>query len=315
VKKVITVILIVLVIALAATGLYIYVLLEKINKVSLPQESMEGQGVYEETEIELPAEDRKHSSIITVAEQNMSDIENILVFGLDRRNPDEASRSDTIMIASIDRKNSKVKITSLMRDMYVPIPGRSSNRINAAYAFGGPALAIKAVNADFSLNIKEYITVDFFGFQKIIDSLGGVDINVKENEISYCGVSKPGLQTLDGEHALAYARIRKTGNADYERTERQRRVLNEIYKKIKAKGVFTISSTVNTLLPYVETNMSYQRIISLTITALKLDVENIDQYRLPVDGYFKSQYINGMAVLVPNLEENKKLLHKFIYEK
>jgi LCP family protein required for cell wall assembly len=200
-----------------------------------------------------------------------------------------------------------------MRDMYVSIPGKSQNRINAAYAFGGPVLAIKTINTNFSMDIREYITVDFTGFEKIIDTIGGIQMDVKEDEVPYCNVLSTGMQTMNGEQALAYARIRHTGRSDYERTERQRRVLNEIYKKIKARGVLALPGTVSKLLPYAETSLSNEEILKLALQAADLNVESIDQFRLPVDGYFSSQSIDGRSVLVPNIEENKNKLHEFIY--
>lgn len=243
------------------------------------------------------------------------DIVNIAFFGLDRRNPDEASRSDTIMIVSINRKSQQVKVTSLMRDMYVPIPGRPNNRINAAYAFGGAALAIKTINSNFGLDVRDYVMVDFFGLQDIINKIGGVEIDVKENEVKLTNVSSAGLQNLNGEQALAYARIRRVGNSDFERTERQRRVLNEVFKKIKVQGIAKLPGVISTLLPYVETNLSNEEINELAFDALKFNTESIEQFRLPVNGTFKNQYIRGMAVLVADIEENKARLKEFIYGK
>jgi polyisoprenyl-teichoic acid--peptidoglycan teichoic acid transferase len=245
--------------------------------------------------------------------EKKEDIVNIAFFGLDRRNPDEASRSDSIMIVSINRKAQRVKVTSLMRDMYVPIPGKTDNRINAAYAFGGAALAIKTINSNFGLNVRDYVMVDFFGLQDIIDKVGGVEIDVKAYETEWCFVNKPGLQNLNGKQALAYSRIRYVGNGDYERTERQRKVLNVLFKEIKAQGVTKLPGVINTLLPYVETNLSDDEISELAMDAFKFHTENIEQFRLPVDGTFKNQKIRGMAVLVPDIEENKVRLNNFIY--
>jgi LCP family protein required for cell wall assembly len=249
-----------------------------------------------------------------VQKKDLNDnIINIALFGLDRRQPYGYSRTDSIIIASIDQNNQEVKITSLMRDMYLPIPEKKSNRINAAYAIGGPLLAVKTINYNFGLDIREYVTIDFFGFEKVVDKLGGVEINVKEEEVKMCGVSGPGPQILNGEQALAYARIRYVGNADFERTERQRRVLNEVYKKIKEHGVLKLTGVVTLLLPYVETSLSDTEIFDLGAKAIKFNTNTLEQFRLPVDNTFKSQKIRGMAVLVPDIEENKKRLHEFIY--
>ena len=281
---------------------------------------------------ELPKNDADLGITQPVAEEQKPDILNIAFFGLDARNPDYASRSDTIMVVSIDRKSQKVKVTSLMRDMYIPIPGKGDNRINAAYAFGGPALAVKTINSSFGLDIRNFATVNFFGLEKLIDKVGGIEIDVKKNEVPYinAGVSEvtrlekdnkftfvkqPGIQTLNGRQAVAYARIRYTGNSDYERTERQRRVVDQLFKKIKAQGPLKLPGIIDSLLPYVETSLSNGEILSLAQEAIKFNTDGIEQFRLPVDGLFKSQSIRGMSVLVPDIEANKEKLHEFIYGK
>lgn len=261
-------------------------------------------------------------------ESKETGITNILFFGLDARDPDVASRSDSIMVVSIDKKNQKVKVSSLMRDMYVPIPGKGSNKINAAYAFGGAALAVKTINTDFNLDISDYATVDFFGLEKLIDRVGGVQINVSDAEAKVLndylvelnklnGNTVPnvkgGLQTLDGRQAVAYCRIRYVGHADYQRTERQRTVLNELFKKIKAQGVVKLPGTVNTILPYVTTSLSKTDILGLAMEAMGFNTSDIEQYRLPVDGHYQSGKRDGMDVLLPNMQENTDLLHQFIY--
>ena len=262
-------------------------------------------------------------------ESGPKEITNIALFGLDRRG-DETSRTDTIMIVSVDRYNKKIKLTSLMRDMYVDIPGRGGDRINHAYAYGGPEVAINTINKNFDMDIKYYATVDFKGVQMIINKIGGVNINVKEGEIKYLNsnlhelngideenikgeIAGSGIWNLSGKQALAYMRIRYYGDADYERTQRQRTVLTELLDRVKISGIFKYPELVSAVLPYVETNISKVDILTLGLTALGFR-NNIEQYRLPVDNMFSSQSIRGMSVLVPDMEANKKQLHKFIYE-
>lgn len=297
-KKIWVIILIILLVVVFSTSYYFYSSFNKINRTKLPAKN-EDIGISQET----------------IQENTGTDVLNIAFFGLDARNPDLASRSDSIMIVSIDRKNQKVKVTSLMRDMYVPIPGKEDNRINAAYVFGGPVLALKTINSNFSLDIKNFVTVNFFGLADLINKVGGVQINIKPEEVSQAQVKNPGLQTLNGEQAVAYSRIRHVGNNDYERTERQRRVLNELFKTIKSQGILNLPGTINTLLPYVETNLSNGEILKIASEAIKFNVDNIVEYRLPVDETFKSQKIRSMAVLVPDISKNKELLHNFIYGK
>ena len=292
-------------------GIYFYTnsMLNKIKKVQIPKNN-------------------EDLGISSKSYESNEKVINIVFFGLDRRNPDQSSRSDSIMVVSIDNVNKKVKVTSLMRDMYVPIPEKGSNRINAAYAFGGPLLSIKTINSDFNLDIKNYVAVDFFGLEKLIDKVGGVEINVSAAEAKVLnnylselnklnGDKTPdvtaGQQILNGRQAVAYSRIRYVGNADYERTERQRRVLNELFKKLKAQGTVKLPGTISQMLPYVETSLTNSEIMDYALDCMKFNANSIVQYRLPVDGCFKSQTIRGMDVLVPDMEKNKSLLHEFIY--
>jgi len=296
---------------IAGGSIYVYSILNRIKHVPLvaptspPEPGASGQPTPrpltpEELGITEDSPDEKETEII-----------NILLFGLDRRSEEETSRSDTIMIATIDKKNKTLKLTSLMRDMYVPIPGKADNRINAAYAFGGAALAIQTINTNFHLDITRYVTVDFFGLEKIIDRLGGVTINITPAEAEILGVSS-GLQTLNGEQAVRYSRIRKIGN-DYERTKRQRSVISEIFKKAREINIIQYPDLIATFFPYIETNMSKLEIMSLAIqiSSCKGDIQ---EYRLPVDGTFQSRRIQGKAVLVPDIEKNTQLLKQFIYE-
>ena len=287
---------------------YVYILLDDINYKAMP-ESDEELGITPEP---TPAQVTGDSNTVTAVPPKVT---NIVLFGLDRRNPDDVSRSDTIMIASLDGKNGMIKVTSLMRDMYVPIPGHQSDRINAAYSYGGASLAVKTINSNFRLDIRDYVDVDFMGLEKIVDKIGGLEINVKDYEISQIeGVSQPGLQVLNGGQVVDYSRIRYVGDADFERTQRQRYVLDTLYKKIKAQGIAKLPGTVSELLPYVETSLSKTDIMKLVMEVAQYNAEGIEQLRLPAEGHFKSKKIKGMYVLVPDIEANKKLLHQFIYE-
>ena len=308
---VVSVIIGVVLVVAAAGGIYTFCLLNKVKKQELPKTN-------EELGIVEKPEEKKDDSIV-----------NIALFGLDRRDPDQASRSDSIMVLTIDNKHKKIKLASLMRDMYVNIPEKGENRINAAYAFGGPGLAVKTINSNFDLDIKNYASIDFFGLEKLIDKVGGVNINVSDAEAKVLnqylkelnklnGDTVPdvsgGEQVLNGRQAVAYSRIRYVGNADYERTERQRRVLGEVFKKASKVNPVSLPGIISTALPYVETSLSNGDILDLSMKAMKFGQDELLEYRLPVDGTFKGQKIRGMSVLVPDIEENTKLLHKFIYE-
>jgi LCP family protein required for cell wall assembly len=294
-----------------AFGAYGFNLLDKIDNTKITQS---------DEELGISEENAKSDKVI-----------NIALFGLDRRETSGNTRSDTIMIASLDKEFNKIKLTSIMRDSYVEIPGRGMDKINHAYAFGGPELAIKTINQNFDMNIRDFVTVDFYGLEEIIDAMGGVEIEVKSNEVkdinknmdqvdkltntSSPKVQNAGLQTLTGRQAVAYSRIRKVGNGDYERTERQRKVLEQVLSKGMNAGVTKYPKLLNTMLPYVETSLSKANILSLGTSTLSSGIRKIDQYRIPVDGYVKGQMIKGVSYVVPNtLEDNVELLDKFIYE-
>ncbi|MBK5240614.1 MAG: LCP family protein [Clostridium sp.] len=257
-------------------------------------------------------------------------ITNIAFFGLDRSNKNDASRSDSIMIISIDEKHKKIKMSSIMRDTYVKINNHGYTKINHAYAYGGPQLAIRTLNENFNLNIRDYVAVDFINLEKIIDALGGVTIQVNKDEISFLNsymigvafsekkpvpkVTEPGEQNLNGLQAVAYSRIRYTAGGDYRRTERQRTVLSSMFTKIQSLGIRKLPSIVSEFLPYTETSMSSIDIMKLGSKVFTSNIKTLDQERFPVDGYCTGKIINKVWYLVADMKATVDQLHKFIYE-
>ena len=264
------------------------------------------------------------------ADQYGDDVINIAFFGLDRRKKDEPSRSDAIMIISLDKKHKKVKVSSIMRDSYVDIDGHGKTKLNHAYAYGGPELAIKTINSTFKLNIRNFVAVDFYELEKIIDTVGGVEIPVRSDEIKYINiymqetakiqgksvqeVQKPGLQNLNGMQAVAYARIRYTSGGDYERTERQRIVLTAIMNKVKKLGPTEFPKVVSALLPNVESSFSSTEIMKMGTSAFALGIDNIEQQRFPLDDYCQGKIIDGVYYLLFNEEKTINQIHKYIFE-
>lgn len=270
-------------------------LLDKMNQVEIPKTN-EDLGIKEDI--------REEKNII-----------NIALLGIDRRNPNERGRSDSIMIATLDKTHKKIKLTSLMRDTYVDIPGRGKDKLNHAYSYGGPELIIKTINQNFDMNIREFAAVDFQGFIEIIDILDGVEINIKPNEVSHVPGSKSGTQILNGEQALAYSRIRKTGNGDYERTERQRRILEKVINKGLSAGIGQYPKLLNSILPFVDTSLSNAEALALGTSTITNGIKDIDQFRVPVDKHLKHQTINKVFYIIPQtMEDNIDILHKFIYD-
>ncbi len=321
--RILTIIMSLVLLAFAGIFVYVYTLLSTINETQLivyeDDENNEQTSDYENIGLDRPIrtmhptkEDLEISD--EAPEEKETGIANILLLGLDRRSKNEPARSDSIIIATVDKKKKNVKLISLMRDMYMPIPGKMDNRINAAYAFGGPALAIKAINQNFNMNIEHYISVDFWGFEELIDILGGVEIDVSSAEKSVIGVASTGRQLLDGGQTLIYARIRNIGNSDFERTERQCTVLNQIYHRVTHISVFKIPELLPVVLPYVETNLNRGELLHLAKDILSFGRGDIHAYRIPIDGSYANRTIRGMAVLVPDMDVNKESLHAFIYE-
>ena len=257
-------------------------------------------------------------------------IVNIAFFGLDRRDKKEAGRSDSMMVLSIDEKNKKIKMSSVMRDTYVKIKDHGETKINHAYSYGGPQLAIRTLNENFNLDIKNYVAVDFFDLEKLIDSIGGVNVEVNQDEIKlindYMGevariekksitpITKPGSQTLSGLQAVAYSRIRYTAGGDFRRTERQRLVLTGMLTKVQSLGVTEFPSVVSKLLPFTETSMNSMDIMKLGTKLITSNTTTLEQERFPVDGYCNGKTMSGVWYLVADMKATVEQLHKFIYE-
>ncbi|MBQ3420064.1 MAG: LCP family protein, partial [Romboutsia sp.] len=161
-----------------------------------------------------------------------SKVTNILLVGVDGNNMEKGNRSDAMMIVTIDEKNNDIRLTSLARDTYVDIEGYSTEKLTHAYAYEGASLLIETIKNNFGIDIDKYVTVSFESFEKIIDILDGVEIDVSEKEVSLInGVKNSGTQTLNGSQALAYSRIRYL-DSDYERDNRQRNVIEALYSKL-----------------------------------------------------------------------------------
>lgn len=269
---------------------------------------------------------------------------NVALFGVDRHEESDVhSRSDSILILSLDSRHKKIKLTSLMRDLWVHIPGYKDNRINAAIALGGESLAIKTIEQNFGIKIDRFCTVDFEGFKDIIDIIGGLDLEITAKEAHHInrllieldsafvqGGIKPfkspllkevdGMHHLNGAQSLQYARSRKVSTAeglhdDYARTFRQRRVISLLINKFKSSSLPQILAVIEKAGPYVRTNLKKSEIMTLGKNALKYLQYEFVEFRIPQDGNFSGQNINGASVLViDDLSRARYDLAKFIYE-
>lgn len=205
-------------------------------------------------------------SVSTQVEENLSEYRNIAIFGVDSRNDsyDKGNRSDCIIIASINNKTKEVKLISVYRDTYVQIEGHGLDKITHAYSYGEAPLAIKTLNTNLDLNIKEFVTVNFDTVKEVVDCVGGISMPITKEEVSHIpGISKAGTYTLTGEQALAYSRIRYASGGDYKRTERMRDVLTATANKVKTLNVSQLNKFVDQILPKVYTNITASDVFAL----------------------------------------------------
>ncbi len=201
-----------------------------------------------------------------------------------------------------------------MRDSYVDISGNGDDKITNAYAFGGPEFTMKTLNENFKVNVEDFMAVNFTSLPEIIDKLGGVKINIIQEEIHHIpGITSPGEQVLNGEQALAYFRIRYATGGDYKRTERQRVVLEAVFENLKSTPTKEYPSLIDDFLPYIETNMSSMDMIKLATDVAPLVKGNLETARFPLDGYCDGK-MNGIWYLVYDRQATLNQIQEYIYD-
>lgn len=276
----------------------------------------EAQTVETESETETETE---MELVRVAADQN---IVNIMLVGQDRRqNDSERQRSDSMILVTLNRTEKTIDLTSFMRDTYVELPGWGGNRLNAAYVFGGIELMNETFMHNFGVKIDGVVEVDFYDFVEIIDEIGGVEIELNEDEAAVINQSvtegKPveaGMQHLNGEQTLAFCRIRKVGNNEFERTERQRRVIQEIFSNAKDMNTVQMLNVLDKTFKLLNTNLTDDDLLNLMVEALEFGVEAFENHNIPEDAGYSSQSIDGMSVLVPDLEACRALLQEIVGE-
>ncbi len=243
-------------------------------------------------------------------DEKLKDYRNIVLLGVDSQDGSFSNtRSDCIIIVSINKKTNDVNLTSVYRDTYVEIDGHGLDKITHAYAYGGPELAMSTLNKNLDLNITEFVTVNFETVKTVVDSIGGVTIKVTDAEATQIsGLSSGGTYTLDGEQALAYSRIRKI-DSDYQRTERMRTVIEAVFDKVKTLGVSELSNFVDTILPLISTNLSSNEIISMLPAVPFYSIKNSEGWPYEVRGISTDAWY-GVPV---TLESNVKELHAELF--
>lgn len=265
----------------------------------------------------------------------LSDVYNILLIGTDERGVNSGARSDTMLLVSINRQTKKIIGTSFLRDCYVKIPEKGFNKLNASYAYGGVELLFDTLEYNFSICPERYITVNFESFIKVIDILGGIEICVQDNELywvnqyihasnlivgddehsDYLEFANGSPQLLNGKQALAYARVRYVGNADFTRTERQRIVVETVFEKIKETDPATLMELLDKILPEVTTDVTLEEFFELISLIPEISEYEIVSHSIPNTDFGEFQYItiDGQSHLGLDFEAYIKYLYDTIY--
>lgn len=359
-KKVLIGIIIVLVVLLGAAALFVNYLLDLVNYQSADSnffakatsEDMLPDEVADNSYLEgLDEADKKDELEATASELEQwnnhikdvtsdsstyeipisDDVYNILLIGSDTRQSGSVGRSDAMILVSINQKTETIYLTSFLRDCYVSIPGHGNTRLNHAFAYGGPDLLEQTLEQNFKVHVDRYVAVDFFSFMDVIDTLGGVYINVTDDELKVTNsyiwsmnklmdedwstdyLWSSGWKLLNGKQALCYARNRYTGN-DYERTARQRTIINQIISGCMNASPATLVDLAQVILPQVTTDMTKSEILSYAANVAAYLNYDIKQQQIPASGTYSGATISGMSVISLDLDANIKALQETIYE-
>lgn len=240
---------------------------------------------------------------------------NVLLIGLD--GDGETGRSDTMMLCRIDEESCEVRLASFLRDLYVRIPGYGRTRLNAAYVYGGAPLLRQTLEECFGVTIDRSLTVNFSLLKSLVDDMGGVEITLTQAEARHLNETlggapdlKEGAQLLDGYQALSYSRIRKI-DSDFQRTQRQQNVIRALVERARSLSWISLARLAVRYLGEVETDLSLGDLSALLPLARQADLSNLQSARVPFEGAYEEAVIDGMQVLVPDLEANRAQLAAF----
>lgn len=328
----------VLLVLLIVLTIYIETMLDKINYVDPNQtyngmsESEYNQMILQEetTDPEFTGPEIDPEDVIWGSDTEIFHSENVINFlliGQDRREGEGRTRSDSMILCTINKAQKTLTMTSFMRDLYVQIPGYMDNRINASYAFGGMNLLNECLDKNFGVKIHGNIEIDCIGFQRAIDILGGVQIELTSAEASYLNRRgnwdfednagqwslKEGMNNLNGSQAVAFSRIRDVGNGDFGRTNRQRVMLSTLLARAKTMNLSQLNQLLNEILPLITTDLTESEIMGYAMELLPLlsDLQ-ISTQQIPAEGAYKMTMIRGMSVLLPDLEKNRQIIEDII---
>ena len=321
-KRIILFVIEMIVLVILLVVLYTVLKADKVNKISIDKENIVVNETVENNTI-------------------MKSYRNIALFGVDARDKSlgKGNRTDTIMIASVNQQTGDIKLLSVYRDTYLNLGNDTYNKCNAAYAKGGPEQAINMLNMNLDLNIEDYVTVGFTGLMETIDAIGGVEIEILEEEIrhlnnyqismvgttldgktftaeegkDYIAVTSPGRQTLNGLQATAYCRVRQVGD-DFMRAQRQRDVLTAIMEKAKQASPATLNKILDKVLPYVSTSLDVDEMVAVLGEVGKYNIVAKDGF--PFEEYRATGNLGskGSCVIPVDLKANVAKLHDFLFE-
>lgn len=254
--------------------------------------------------------------------ENDENIINILLIGQDARPGEGRSRSDSMILVTFNKEQKTITLTSFLRDLYVQIPGYINNKMNAAYPAGGMELLDKTLEVNFGVQVDGNVEVDFSHFADVIELLGGVEIELRNDEANYInmklgqeGISSSlsgGMQTLNGNQALWYSRIRYLDvDADFSRTNRQRKVINSLIDKFRDSKLTTLLGLLDELLPMITTDLSNSEIIGYATELFPMLADcTVVSQRVPADGEYKLATIRGMSCVVADMDAARALLEE-----
>lgn len=255
--------------------------------------------------------------------EDMEHIINIMLIGQDRRPGEGRARSDVMLLCSVNKKTQELTMTSFMRDMYVPIPGFWADKMNAAYQLGGMETLDACLEKNFGIHVDGNVEVDFNGFIGAIDLVDGIEMELTASEARYLNNEwglqsdsgsfgwdlKEGKNLLTGGQALAYARIRAIGDGDFDRTERQRKVISALIEKCKKMNLTQLNKLMEEVLPMLTTDLTNREILNYLVDMLPMLTNlKINTQRIPADGAYQYGWIDEKSVLLPDLEANRELL-------
>ena len=306
---------------------------------ALARETDDGLRGYTEDELldmmaQLPEDGEEDNSAFLVLPESISmpegNVYTLLLIGSDAYSGDGRGRSDTTILVQVDAESKTIRMASFLRDMYVRIPGKGSNRINASYIWGGAELLLKTLETNFGVTADAWAEVNFEQLVQVIDAIGGVEVEVTEAERTQVNsilrfynektgspqedqlLMESGLVTLTGKQALCFSRIRKI-DGDFQRTARQRKVLEAAFHKVTQLSLAEISLLVLENLDAVSTNLTLSDALELIPLALRCKNASFEIMTIPVSGAYQHTTVNDMAVIRPDLKKNQQALREFFH--